>query len=56
MAYIYSVQTNKGTHDVAVQQHHEHMSQADFERILLQALLSLGSGLILHRYSFKGHR
>lgn len=56
MGYVYSVQTNRGTYDVTVQQHHDHMSQADFERILVQALISLGSGILLHRYSFKGRR
>lgn len=55
MAYLYSVQTNKGTYDVTVQKHHEHMSRADFERSLTQALLGLGTGFILQRYHLKGH-
>ena len=56
MAYVYSVQTNKGVYDVTVQQHHEHVAKIDFERALLNALLSLGAGFVLHRYTFKGHR
>ncbi|MBO9712644.1 hypothetical protein [Sphingomonas sp.] len=54
MAYVYTVQTNKGTYDVTVQQHHDHMSAGDFERALVAALLTFGSGFVLHRYSFKG--
>lgn len=56
MAFVYSVQTNKGTYDVTVQHHHEHMSSADFERMLVQALLTLGTGFILQRYHLKGRR
>lgn len=53
MAYVYSVQTNQGLYDVTVQKHHDHMSKADFERTLLQALLAVGSGVVLHHYSLK---
>ncbi|MEK7342764.1 MAG: hypothetical protein AABZ73_02965 [Pseudomonadota bacterium] len=53
MAYVYSVQTSKGTYDVTVQKHHEHMSKADFERALLSALLTLGANVALHHYTFK---
>ncbi len=56
MAYVYSVKTNKGSYDVTVQQHHEHISKADFERGLLNALVAVGSGIVLHHYSFKGRR
>lgn len=58
MAHVYDVQTNNGGFDVTVAQHHEHMTKADFERALTQAILTLGpsvaSGLILHRYTYKG--
>lgn len=56
MAYVYSVQTNKGGYDVTVEKHHDHMSKADFERALAQALLSVGTGIALQHYHFKGHR
>ncbi|MFZ5746904.1 MAG: hypothetical protein ACOY45_04515 [Pseudomonadota bacterium] len=56
MAYVYSVVTNKGTYDVPVDQHHDHMSQADFERMLMQALLSLAGSVALHHYTYKGRR
>lgn len=53
MAYQYTVQTNKGAYDVTVQKHHDHVSKADFERSLLQALGTLGTGILLHHYSLK---
>ncbi len=60
MAHVYDVQTNKGGFDVTVQQHHEHMTKADFERALVQARMTLGpsvaSGIILHRYTYKGKK
>ncbi len=63
MAYLYSVETNKGTYDVTVQKHHEHISRAEFERILLQTISNLigtaahiGGQLALHRYTHKGQR
>ena len=56
MAHVYSVQTNKGSYDVTVTSHHTHISQADFERAVLNALLTLGSGFVLHRYTYKGPR
>jgi hypothetical protein len=60
MAHLYDVQTNKGRFDVTVAQHHEHMTKADFERSLTQALMSLGpsivSGIALHHYTYKGRR
>lgn len=56
MAYVYAVQTNRGAYDVTVPRHHEHLSKADFERALLQALVTVGTGIVLHHYTFKGHR
>lgn len=56
MAYVYTVQTNKGAYDVTVQKHHDHVVKADFERALMQALFTLGSGVILHHYSYKGSK
>jgi hypothetical protein len=58
MAHLYDVQTSNGGFDVTVAQHHEHMTKADFERILTQAIINIGpsiaSGLILHHYTYKG--
>jgi hypothetical protein len=56
MAYVYSVKTSQGNYDVTVQNHHDHVSRADFERALLTALASVGSGIVLHHYAFKGRR
>jgi hypothetical protein len=54
MANQYRVETDKGTYDVTLNEHHEHMSKADFERALVTALASLGSGILLHHYTFRG--
>jgi len=58
MAHLYDVQTNKGGFDVKTDHHHTHMSLADFERLLTQAILNLGGGiaqgLVVHRYTYKG--
>lgn len=53
MSYTYTVKTNQGTYDVTVARHHDHMSKADFERMLLGALVSVGSGIALHHYQLK---
>jgi hypothetical protein len=63
MPHIYDVQTNKGGVEVATAQHHDHISRAEFERILLQTASNLlgtaaqlGGQIVLHRYTYKGHR
>jgi hypothetical protein len=63
MAHVYGVETNKGNVDVAMSQHHDHISRPEFERILLQTAANLlgtaaqiGGQIILHRYTYKGHR
>lgn len=56
MAYVYSVTTNKGTHDATVDYYHEHVTKADFERALLTALANLGANIVLHHYTFKARR
>ncbi len=45
MAHQYDVQTNKGGFDVTVPTHHDHMSKADFERAITQAIAQLGTAL-----------
>lgn len=63
MAHIYGVETNKGNVDVAMSQHHDHISRPEFERILLQTVSNVLSSaanvagqIIVHRYTYKGHR
>jgi len=56
MAYVYSVKSNKGTHDVDVDYHHDQLTKADFERILLTALAGLGGNVVLHHYTLRGRR
>lgn len=59
MAYLYEVHTNVGVHQVPVDHHHDHISRADFERIVLQAVANatgqVVSALILHRVFPKSH-
>lgn len=60
MAHLYEVQTNKGTHHVDADYHHDHMSKADFERMLVKALLDtlggIAQGIVLHNYTYRGRR
>ena len=60
MAHLYEVQSSEGTHQVETDHHHEHLSKADFERILLQAVANMSatfaSSVVLHRYVYRGHR
>lgn len=60
MGHVYEVQTNQGTHQVESPHHHDHISKAEFERSLLNAVLNTASGvatgLILRHYTYKGRR
>lgn len=56
MAHLYEVQTDRGTHQVEVDHHHDHLTQADFERILLQEVLRVIGQVIVHRYTYRGRR
>lgn len=63
MAYVYHVETNRGAVPVAVDHHHDHISRAEFERILLNAAanalnvaVNVTGQIVLHRYTYKGHR
>lgn len=56
MAHLYEVQTDRGTHHVEVDHHHDHMSVADFERILTQVALRTIGQVIVHRYAYRGRR
>jgi hypothetical protein len=58
VAHVYDVQTDQGGFKVTIEKHHTHMSVADFERALTQAILNalpaVASGVILHHYTYKG--
>ncbi|MEA3012443.1 MAG: hypothetical protein QOD42_988 [Sphingomonadales bacterium] len=60
MAHLYEVHTNQGTYDVPTDHHHDHLSVADFERILVQTICNsvanVAGNLILHRYTYRGRR
>lgn len=60
MAHLYEVETNKGTKQVETDHHHDNLSAADFQRILLAAVANalggLAQGLVLHRFTYKGRR
>lgn len=56
MAHLYEVQTDRGTHHVEMDRHHDHMTVADFERILTQVVLQTIGQVVIRNYRYKGPR
>lgn len=63
MAHVYHVETSRGAVPVAVDHHHDHISQAEFERILLNTAanalgiaVSVAGQIVLHRYTYRGQQ
>jgi hypothetical protein len=60
MAHSYEVQTSDGTFNVDTQHHHDDHGDSAFKKHLLDIILStasgVASGLIVHRFTYKGRR
>ncbi len=56
MNHVCEVQTDRGTHQVEMEHYHEHLTVADFERILLQEVLRVIGQVAVHRYTYRGRR
>jgi|HubBroStandDraft_6_1064221.scaffolds.fasta_scaffold1403352_1 hypothetical protein len=58
MAHKYEVSTNDGTYNVTTNDHHDDHGEHKFKNVLLNIIVttatSVASGLIVHKFTYKG--